>query len=399
MFTPADGLPTRALSAVFERRDGTYWVAGGEQLCLFDPRPDRTRFQCESPKLGAIRSLLEDEQGLWCGSDSGLWRRAAGGGQSLGIRSRPRTGTDWALDQIGKLLKDTRGDVWASTFFGLYRFRLNGRVERWTHAQGLEMDQGTALAETPGSIWAGSQRELIRFQIDPSSGAAAIANRYSRSHGLPSGYVERCPVLARTSVGSHVSRARTPVTFGRMADSATGSQRARVSPGAVLPRIHWAIFGSALTAAVRYGFRARDYRASQSAMVLVFENVWAVFEDRQRNLMAVTKDEDHYFLNRFDGYRFHPRPAERSIQDRLSAGAGHTSLCTPGPGIGGWQPAPGFSGTARARAAPNVQAPSRPRHRATSFASSKTLGGAIWVSIRDAFRQWPVSSRSWSRAC
>ena len=38
---------------------------------------------------------------------------------------------------------------------------------------------------------------------------------------------------------------------------------------------------------------------------LVVENVWAVFEDRQRNLMAVTKDETHYFLNRFDGYGFH----------------------------------------------------------------------------------------------
>ena len=33
--------------------------------------------------------------------------------------------------------------------------------------------------------------------------------------------------------------------------------------------------------------------------------------------MAVTKDEDHYFLNRFDGYRFHPRPAEAAIRYRL----------------------------------------------------------------------------------
>jgi ligand-binding sensor domain-containing protein len=34
--------------------------------------------------------------------------------------------------------------------------------------------------------------------------------------------------------------------------------------------------------------------------------VWAVFEDQKGNLTAVTKDEDDYFLNRFDGYRFHP---------------------------------------------------------------------------------------------
>ena len=37
---------------------------------------------------------------------------------------------------------------------------------------------------------------------------------------------------------------------------------------------------------------------------LGLRNVWAIFEDRDGSLVALTKDEDHYFLNWFDGYRF-----------------------------------------------------------------------------------------------
>ncbi|MGH9662213.1 MAG: hypothetical protein ACRD96_26930 [Bryobacteraceae bacterium] len=79
IFTSADGLPAGVPADILERADGTYWVAVQEQICLFDPRPGKQRFQCESPKLGAIRRVLEDEQGLWCGTDTGLWRRPANG--------------------------------------------------------------------------------------------------------------------------------------------------------------------------------------------------------------------------------------------------------------------------------------------------------------------------------
>ena len=368
--------PTRALSAVLERRDGTYWVAGGEQLCLFDPRPDRTRFQCESPKLGAIRSLLEDEQGLWCGSDRGLWRRAAGGEQSWkSVRGLEPVPTGRSI-RIGKLLKDTRGDVWASTFFGLYRFRLNGRVERWTHAQGLEMDQGTALAETPGSIWAGSQRELIRFQIDPSSGAAAIANRYSRPHGLPSGYVcdvrsWRGQVWAATFQGLarqlpsgawrtvQLDPSVRGFPLGPFATDTLGNLWAGTDGGGAVR-----ISGSGLSS-----FSERDG--------LVVENVWAVFEDRQRNLMAVTKDEDHYFLNRFDGYGFHPVRPNAPFRIGFSWSWPHIAAHSRS---GDWWLATGaglLRYTHGLEAAPSLAA-----EAATFFSVFEDSRGAIWVRVR-----------------
>ena len=114
VFTEADGLPVSSTSALLERPDGTYWVAAEEQLCAFDPRPNRQRFRCERPKLGDINTLLQDETTLWCGTETGLWRRPANGdnpwefvrGIEPGAGRRPA---------VYRLLKDTRGDVWATT--------------------------------------------------------------------------------------------------------------------------------------------------------------------------------------------------------------------------------------------------------------------------------------------
>jgi ligand-binding sensor domain-containing protein/signal transduction histidine kinase len=305
MFTPADGLPARAVSAVFERADSTYWVAVGEHLCLFDPRSIGKRFQCESQNLGAILALLEDERGLWCGTQTGLWRRLKSGTQSWeSVRGlEPADATH--STEVSKLLKDSRGDVWALTYAGLFRLHLNGRVEHWTLAQGLEMDKHTALSETPGSIWAGSQSELFRFSIDPRSGDAAIANRYGRSHGLPSGYVGdvrfwRGQVWAATFLGLarqlpsgrwqavELDAGIREFPLNVLAIDALGNLWAGTDSGGAVR-----ISGSGLSS-----FSEREG--------LSVRNVWAVFEDRLGNLMAVTKDEGRYLLNRFDGYRFHP---------------------------------------------------------------------------------------------
>jgi len=379
IFTEADGLPIRSTSDILERRDGTYWVAAGEHLCLFDPRPDRTRFQCESPKLGAIHSLLEDQQGLWCGTQRGLWRRAAGGAQSWESVRGLEPPSDGRSLQIGKLLKDTRGDVWASTFghesvLGLYRFRSNGRVERWTHVEGLEVDQRTALSETPGSIWAGSGSELIRFQIDPRSGAAAIANRYSRSHGLPSGYVTdvrywRGQLWAATFHGlarQLPSGAWQPVRLdpkvrgfppGPLTIDALGNLWAGTDGGAVR------ISGSGLS----------SFSESEGLGV---ERVWAVFEDRQRNLTAVTKDEDHYFLSRFDGYRFHPVRPNAPLGIHFSWSWPHLAVHSQS---GEWWLATGAGLLRYAHGlgtAPSLAA------EGNIFSVFEDSRGAIWVGVR-----------------
>jgi ligand-binding sensor domain-containing protein len=133
------------------------------------------------PQLGAISTLLEDERGLRCGTERGLWRRAKSWERLGAIQPT----VDGRSITVRRLLKATRGDVWAATYSGLYRFRTNGRIDRWTRAQGLAADFITTVSETQDAIWAGTQVELARLRIDPHTGEARIAEHYGRSHGLP----------------------------------------------------------------------------------------------------------------------------------------------------------------------------------------------------------------------
>jgi ligand-binding sensor domain-containing protein/two-component sensor histidine kinase len=304
ILTPADGLPGNCALDIFERHDGTYWVAAQDNLCLFDPRPDRKRFQCESPKLGAINTIMEDERGLWCGTDSGLWRRPPDRAKPGKFVRAIEPGPAGRSIAARRLLKDTRGDVWAATDSGLYRFRSDGSIDRWSRARGLAADLITAISETPGAIWASTGNDLMRFRFDPHTGEARVADRYDRSHGLPSsrvtdvhswrgniwaatfqGLARQLPSGRWESVGLDPSVSGLPLEglasdrLGNLWVGTDGGGAARIS-------------GSGISS-----FSELDG--------LALRKVWAIFEDRNGDLMAITKDEDHYFLNRFDGYRFH----------------------------------------------------------------------------------------------
>lgn len=298
-FTRADGMPPGVARDILERADGSYWVAVEGQLCLFDPRPGRPRFRCEPLKLGTINRVVEDEQGLWCATEAGLWRRAAKGSDRWERMGPMEPAASARSTAVQGLLKDARGDLWATMPSGLYRFRRNGLVDRWKPPDGLN----DTLSETPNAIWAGTQNHLLRFAIDPASGEARIAASYNSSHGLPSGYVvavrfwggevwaatfqglaRQLPSGRWQAVELHPSLTSLPLEtlatdlFGHLWVGSTGGGAARVSPT---------------------GFATFTERDG-----LGVRRVFAIFEDRRGELIAITKDENHYSLSRFDGYRF-----------------------------------------------------------------------------------------------
>jgi ligand-binding sensor domain-containing protein len=301
-FDARHGLPGIAADIV-ERVDGTYWVAASEQLCLFDPRTDRKRFQCESPGIGTIQTLVENERGLWCGTDKGLWRRAKASGASWEFMQAVASGPSIA---VTRLLKDSRGDVWVATHSGLCRFGRDGRTQRWTHAEGLRDVTFDSVVETPGAIWAGTQVELLRFRVDPQTGDARLTDRYDRSHGLPSSYVSAVhfwegQVWAATAQGlarQLPSGRWQGVEFDPSLNRISTKDLATDSLGNL-----WLGTDAAAVARISSsGFRTFTEREG-----LGLRKVWAVFEDREGHLVALTKDEDGYFLNWFDGNRFHAK--------------------------------------------------------------------------------------------
>jgi signal transduction histidine kinase/ligand-binding sensor domain-containing protein len=304
VFTAADGLPAGSTFDIVERRDGTYWVAVQEELCRFDPRAGGKRFDCERTKLGVISALLEDEKTLWCATATGMWRRPAGGRSAWesvrGIEPSPAGDSG-----VHRLLEDTRGDLWATAWSGLYRIRSNGRVDRWTGAQGLIVDQFTALSETPGAIWVGSQAELVRFEVDAATGDARIAERYDRSHGLPSGYVVDVRSWRGSIWASTFQGLARRLPSGRWETVRLDPTVDGIALGSLaVDRLGNLWVGTDGAGAVRVSGSGLSIFSEREGLGL--RKVWAVFEDRSGDLIAVTKDEERYFLNRFDGYRFQP---------------------------------------------------------------------------------------------
>jgi signal transduction histidine kinase/streptogramin lyase len=109
--------------------------------------------------------------------------------------------------------------------------------------------------------------------------------------------------------------------------------------------------------------------------------VWAVFEDRKGDLIAVTKDEEHYFLNRFDGHRFHPvRP---NIPFDGAWGWSWSQIIVHSQS-GEWWLATGL-GLLRYRkqldAAPSLVGPESGLPTGSVFRVFEETGGAVWVSI------------------
>ena len=378
VFTQADGLPTSSTSDILERRDGTYWVAAEEQLCTFDPRPNRQRFQCERPKLGAISTLLQDDETLWCGTDTGLWRRPVNGASPWELVRAIEPGAA-GRPAVYRLLKDTRGDVWATTVSGLYRFRSNGRVDRWTPAHGLFTDPLTALSETPGAIWVGSAKELMRFVIDPNTGEVRIADRYGRPDGLPSGYTTNVRLWRGSLWAATFRGLARQLPSGRWEAVELDPSMNGPSVGSLAIDHLGNLWVTSLESVIR--IPASGFSSFSERDGLGVRGVWAVFEDRMGTLMAVTKDEDHYFLNRFDGYRFHPVRPKMPFATAWGWTWSHIVVHSRS---GDWWLATGeglLRYRSRLEAAPILQGPEVGLATGNVFCVFEDSGGAVWVSI------------------
>jgi ligand-binding sensor domain-containing protein/signal transduction histidine kinase len=379
LYSQDDGLPAGCVNDIVQRKDGSYWIAAQNQLCLFDPRPNKRRFQCETPNLGTIAVLLEDERGLWCGTDTGLWLRPAGASKSAKFARAIEPDSNGRPIHVGRLLKDTRGDVWATTLPGLVRLRADGRIDRWTVTQGFTTDVGTAISETPGAIWVGTQDALVQLRIDPDSGEARSEARFGRPEGLPSGYTSdvcywRGSLWAATFQGLarllpsgrwqavQLDPSVHAFPLERLAVDVLGNMWVGTDGGGVA-RISGSGFSS---------FTQRDGLAPGK--------ISAIFEDGNGVLYAVTKDETSYSINKFDGYRFHRVP----IKAPSGIGWGWSwSQIIVHSRSGDWWLATG-SGLLRYRKRldeiPILQGPEFGLPAGSTFRVFEDSSGAIWAS-------------------
>src|SRR5262249_6859844 len=88
---------------------------------------------------------------------------------------------------VNNIAPSRRGGWWLAALHGLFRLFNNGRVVRYTPANGLPDDFiETVIEDRSGRIWAGSRnRGFCQIREQPSENGQVIERCYSTADGLP----------------------------------------------------------------------------------------------------------------------------------------------------------------------------------------------------------------------
>jgi ligand-binding sensor domain-containing protein len=193
------GLPSASVRDLLETHDGTYLIATGGGVALFNPvvsRQIKPTLDHQSPTTTAspprfvifrpsnneravsVNVLQEERAGvIWCGTDAGLYRLDRA--QDIWIFSFVDIGlpTDNSeLTGVSALLKDRRGALWIGSPSGLYRRLPDGRLEHYTTQQGLPFNDVRALHV---QLSAGNQTSQHRVSL--TSNLSATPGRSART--------------------------------------------------------------------------------------------------------------------------------------------------------------------------------------------------------------------------
>jgi signal transduction histidine kinase/ligand-binding sensor domain-containing protein len=150
-----DGTLSNGLDGLYEDRGGKLWAGGVHGVWRWKPQPAKffpmpivTSSFAEGDggelfitTLDGIKTFVNEQAGPY------LVRAA---GQQL---------------QFGKLLRDRDGGLWAGTYDGGLLHVHHGRIDRFTHPDGLSSDNVLYLFEDrEGSVWVGTRNGLDRFR-------------------------------------------------------------------------------------------------------------------------------------------------------------------------------------------------------------------------------------------
>ncbi|HEV8482182.1 MAG TPA: two-component regulator propeller domain-containing protein, partial [Blastocatellia bacterium] len=212
-YTTAQALPSRQVLDLLETRAGVYWVATGEGLCRFNPngvpRPQESTTRNKNDAAAAkplfaiyrpdgvvpaeVSVLFEDHAGrVWLGTPAGLFRLEASGDgvqfHFVDLGMPARSGGD---RHVLAIAEDQQGALWVGVHSsGLYRYWVNGRVERYTVRDGLPSDGvRSLLVDRAGRVWVGTPNGLCQLVQYPAPDRPVVARVYTERDGLASGWI------------------------------------------------------------------------------------------------------------------------------------------------------------------------------------------------------------------
>lgn len=127
----------------------------GQVLALDAAGVVRQRWALARPDLRVLE-LLRDAQGLWLGTQDGLWRLDPASGQLESALPELRG------QVVEALLADADGQLWVGATAALLRRQADGTVHRFGADESLERPWVHALyADRRGDLWIGTHRESL----------------------------------------------------------------------------------------------------------------------------------------------------------------------------------------------------------------------------------------------
>ncbi|MDT3405366.1 two-component regulator propeller domain-containing protein [Mucilaginibacter terrae] len=188
--TVKDGLSSNTVYDVIKDKYGFVWIATDDGLNRFDG----TNFtfyrnkdnDTSSLRINYISSLYEDSLGQ-------LWIGTSGGGFSLYNRKKDAfynfnvtIDKEWISEAITGMMEDNKGNLWITSFDGLYRVQLKTRQVKHIQVKGLRQTEPMLCIykDHRQRLWIGTQNGLVLF--DAVSGKVT---RFSHNDSDPNSLV------------------------------------------------------------------------------------------------------------------------------------------------------------------------------------------------------------------
>ncbi len=280
-WTVNDGLPQNNIQAIIQDSIGYIWIGTEAGLARFDGNVFKVFDSNSTPimKSNDIIALYLDTNGaIFISTYSGgilkFWQdKFSSLNQELGLDP----------EITGKLLRDSRGNLWIGTKAGLYRFSA-GQLVRYTIADGLPNDIISCLLEDNiGTIWIGTYGGGL------SSLKGGVFKNYSTKDGLESNtircmYFDNNRTLWIGTYGGGINCYKN----GSFLPFSKGLNQSDNMIRAILEDRSGAIWIGTYGGGLKK-FIDKNFLKPEQVKELPSKYIWVLFEDKERNLWIGTK--------------------------------------------------------------------------------------------------------------
>jgi ligand-binding sensor domain-containing protein/signal transduction histidine kinase len=198
VFRTAQGLPSSAVLAVTQTRDGYLWAGTPAGLARFDGVQFDVFDENNTPGLNSSRiiRLYEDRQtNLWIGTENGDIAIA-----KAGVVTNLDLGQGGQSGPLMAICEDASGAVFLYTDSGLLARYREGKVEVWNVGSGAPSTCRALVAEPSGRLWVGTDAYLaalnpvpvVTDEVRPIRLNFLLASKRGGYWRLANGQIQKC---------------------------------------------------------------------------------------------------------------------------------------------------------------------------------------------------------------